>query len=1067
MKHPARVAVASVMVLALLATGVAVYASVEPGEAYTLIPAPPRTAWDHVDDTIGDDGVYSLQGALWAFVLAFEPLPGVEAPPGEAELTPRSGTVVLQALVEHWGELSGDQREVVAKYLALPPEAVVVTVPEGGSGPGRSKRQVSSTSTTTTTVPPGRSQNLQKLFLDAKAYLEGKTGLTLPNPTIVLSPLSPADAQAWAGSFDAPLDAGSFVRFRSNQSMPVGTGPVANCYIGLAKNLWTRIPTTPTPMVDYDIRDTAAHELFHCFQQRYVGARSAADAPGVPAWITEGSAEFAGVSYTGRADNVAAARYPTYLLTPTRALVKRSYDAFPFFFQLLQHDNDPWPVFKALWDALASDKDDANAFNILTAKSDEARATLAAGHFRHTDWGFDWDISAPGIPPAAVRPAVTKLTPAPNTTQNVTAKPFTLALRDIQKPAGKGIVIVAAEAKVHLHSGNYDDTTTSGRYCIGDSCKCPSGQEPTESATEVGAPLHLAVTGMASGSGVLITTSKLKCRKPPPELESPEAGSGGAGGGGESKETDDLGDLPPEVETGGSDGEPHLTTLDGHQLDFQAAGEFVAVDAGDGYTVQARQEMLEGSDTVSVNTAVAADVAGDVVQVNRPQAATTGNGRPPLRVLVDGEELDVTEDLVRSSLELPEGGSLAPTDPGNLHTGVRIAWPDGSRLYVWPVGTVGLHLMVAVGGDRAEEATGLLGPTDDGVLVARDGSPTVPALTPESDADFEGMYRDWGDSWRLDAEESLFTYASGESTDTFDRRDVPTEAFTLDDLDTGDRERAEEACESIAENGKHDECVFDTAVLGDDSVAASYQPVVETTTAVRATRGGNLGVGDHQGPVPLSEERKTYQLTLDEEQTVYLRALEDCVPPEEGSGQWSIEDPSGQQLDYQPLCADLGRFTLPVGTYTITWDAVGAKGAELSFAVLPVADDETFSIKVGQTVAKGKPKGAGTLDSWGQRHVFTFTAEAGDEIRILPKDCSKNADPATRFGLYAPGEDQETDYTTTSRCDSDDAYTVTLDQDGRWEVVVSLDATGVGHELDATRGTDELKGAYSFVIDRE
>ena len=91
-------------------------------------------------------------------------------------------------------------------------------------------------------------------------------------------------------------------------------------------------------------------------------------------------------------------------------------------------------------------------------------------------------------------------------------------------------------------------------------------------------------------------------------------------------------------------GEPHLTTVHGRHLDFQGAGEYLAISAADGSAVvQVRQEPYGGAGLVTINTAVAASVLGDRVVVSADDA------RP---LAVNGKVLSAND----VSLRLPQGG---------------------------------------------------------------------------------------------------------------------------------------------------------------------------------------------------------------------------------------------------------------------------------------------------------------------------------------------------------------------------------------------------------------------------
>ena len=92
--------------------------------------------------------------------------------------------------------------------------------------------------------------------------------------------------------------------------------------------------------------------------------------------------------------------------------------------------------------------------------------------------------------------------------------------------------------------------------------------------------------------------------------------------------TPDPGGMGP-LGPGSSSGDPHLRTPDGLAYDFQAAGEFVLVQATAGdLTVQVRQEPVGTSTVASMNTAVAMSVAGDRVGLDVTGAAPLAGQRP-------------------------------------------------------------------------------------------------------------------------------------------------------------------------------------------------------------------------------------------------------------------------------------------------------------------------------------------------------------------------------------------------------------------------------------------------------
>jgi len=148
----------------------------------------------------------------------------------------------------------------------------------------------------------------------------------------------------------------------------------------------------------------------------------------------------------------------------------------------------------------------------------------------------------------------------------------------------------------------------------------------------------------------------------------------------------------------GSNGDPHLTSFDGHSFNFQAGGEFTLVrsDSGD-LEVQARQEPLRRPDghentTISVNTAVAIQAGTDRVGIYQHP------DRPELRI--NGQVV-----APREAQQLSGGVRIQP-DQG----GYQLVWPDGSTVWVLPTGSYGLNVMITAAPGRKATMRGLLGP---------------------------------------------------------------------------------------------------------------------------------------------------------------------------------------------------------------------------------------------------------------------------------------------------------------------------------------------------------------------
>lgn len=248
-------------------------------------------------------------------------------------------------------------------------------------------------------------------------------------------------------------------------------------------------------------------------------------------------------------------------------------------------------------------------------------------------------------------------------------------------------------------------------------------------------------------------------------------------------------------------GEPHLRTFDDLKYDLQAVGEFIAGRSlDDNMQVQVRMEPFStGIDFVTVATAVAAQVGQQRIMI----ASRTGT---PL--LINGEPF-----------EIAEGEALRHEDDGTVifrrQKGYSLVWPDGTNLHVELMGRhIDIHMPVAKPRDGRLE--GIMGNADgdngENDFRTRDGK-ALPA-PPE----FDTLYNEFAESWRVTPGESLFHYDEGQSTETFTNRGLPTREVTIDDLDAVVRTAAEKRCRDggVVEPEALEQCIFDVGFTGDD-----------------------------------------------------------------------------------------------------------------------------------------------------------------------------------------------------------------------------------------------------------
>ncbi len=413
----------------------------------------------------------------------------------------------------------------------------------------------------------------------------------------------------------------------------------------------------------------------------------------------------------------------------------------------------------------------------------------------------------------------------------------------------------------------------------------------------------------------------------------------------------------------GSNGDPHLTTPDGFRYDQMAAGEFTLVRSqAPGLRIQARQTAFPGSRDVTLNTAVAAEVAGDRVGV----------------YLVDGTmEVHVNTKAVQvpaAGLTLPHRGVVSTDDDA-----VRVDWPDGSTLEVRPIGRWGLSLVVGLASAHRGKTSGLLGnfngdDADD--LTLSDGKPL-------GGNGFDDLYPRFADSWRISAQESLFDYQPGQDTATFTDRSLPERPVVAADLPY--RKSAELICRraGVTDPAVLDSCIVDVALTG--------QSVFATDAAVtqRVFAAGSVTLDSGGAPA-----RTTVQGVAG--QRLFVDAVDSTLPDQ--CGVLQLIGPDGVRLNTGCLNGGTGYIdgtVLPTsGEYAIV---VAPAGTETGRTVLQTyaSTDEALDIKAGGPAVTATITAPGALSS------SSFRGSAGQLVFVEASD-STVPDQCAALQLFGP-----------------------------------------------------------------
>jgi len=424
-------------------------------------------------------------------------------------------------------------------------------------------------------------------------------------------------------------------------------------------------------------------------------------------------------------------------------------------------------------------------------------------------------------------------------------------------------------------------------------------------------------------------------------------------------------------------GEPHLRTLDGYSYDFQAVGEFVALRSiNDDLQIQVRQAQSINLRTISLNKAIAMNVAGDRIGIY-------ASSKTPL--LVNGRPLVLTGRRIW----LPSGASIEKRS--NSYT---VTWPDRSAVQVDHRGRY-LNITLSLPEARRGALAGLLGnfdgdPKND--LAIRDGVAVNLAALEKGEA-YRQLYKVYGDSWRITQAESLFDYGPGEDTTTFTDLPFPDKPVTLADLDEATRKAAEQTCRNagVTEQPYLDDCILDVGLTGDADfaqgaaqvIAAVTPPTPAPTSAGLVTRsiGGQIAFGETvAGALAAPTEIISYTLTAKADDTIVAQ----IVPEGSGSFELSLFDPRAQT---RAPCNNVGCRAATDGDYTLQVryrDAGDGKQPPYKYSLFVDRANDPInapSIVFGQMQI-------GALDAAVEIDSYALTAQANDMLvaNILSED---------------------------------------------------------------------------------
>jgi hypothetical protein len=272
-----------------------------------------------------------------------------------------------------------------------------------------------------------------------------------------------------------------------------------------------------------------------------------------------------------------------------------------------------------------------------------------------------------------------------------------------------------------------------------------------------------------------------------------------------------------------STGDPHIVSFDGVAYDFQAAGEFtLAREPTGSLVVQARQEPVPGSDSVTRNTAVATVIDNQSIIID----ATDDT---PLKI--NGSQVVLNQSETRTFTN----GTITRNRDGFI---ITYNSTDDTRVVSDEYLSVDLYanridIELNVDPNREKAIEGVFG-SADGNKTNDIALPNGTALVQPPQADqLYGVFRQ---SWQVSDSTTLFEYEDDNGPETYYNSTVPAETISLPDLNPTTREQAEQI---VNESGLQPgtaafrNAVLDYALTNDASYIASAQ---QQSTSVAVTR---------------------------------------------------------------------------------------------------------------------------------------------------------------------------------------------------------------------------------------
>ncbi len=716
----------------------------------------PATPWAKVLGQIRPDGTVSKHTALEAFAVAYGPLPGVRIPAGRRTTIP-SGSLAAQWILSYWRTLTSAQRTDVGRRLAFSPAARLAHAADYGDPNFK---------------PDPAIQALADKYAGIYTTRLGHPlGLTIVAGT------------STSGTAYADTDA---------------VGNPAVCRIRVLP-AGQKAPSQQSTQFVPPLDLLVAHEVFHCFQGDITGWKS------LPAWITEGMADWAALSVDPVAYFHGGGNLEWYITTPHTPLFQRSYDAVGFW----GHADDVVPNLWASIPAILNVGSDAGAVHIAGGDADGFLSTWGSSVFRLNCCGYvPWQMQSPITPyslaqdKGALQTADLLSTPI----VQVEAPPLTTAQYKILGGTSEPVIHVAitghARLSQTLNATHLDDAW----FCMGsEPCECPKdteGQVPATMPLGNVSSFALGLSGdPGTGTGGILVSYPLSNFCHPKKQ-------------------------PTSNTPGISNGDPYLSTFDSARYGFQTAGEFTLVKSTvDDLEIQSRQvpyRLVLGQDwgnSLAMNTAFAMRDGGATVEVDKGS---------PLVLYINRHRRHVRPGEVTA---LSGGGSVR-----YARSKVVVNWADGTQATVISIGSEGVNISVNPSVVRAGRLRGLFGnddgkPADD--FIGRNGKQynakkiESVGLFVATRAQVRTLLGGFGHSWRITQAQSLFVYPHGKNTRSYLVAGFPAAPISLQGLTRSRRLAGARACAGVSDALRVG-CEIDYGATGDHRLVSATRAVQQS-----------------------------------------------------------------------------------------------------------------------------------------------------------------------------------------------------------------------------------------------